>query len=914
MTLDGFLDLLTQIIFLFAAGMTLFNWAKRRDQAGLDIALVFISLALVIIVQDLQDLLPAFDPFFTVVLFLALLTQPYFLLRVARYFRKVPMLVQRAAFIGLLAASATLFLIETAPILVVTVFFVYFTMVEAYASYLLIRGALTIPGITGKRLRLASIGSGLLALIFLGVLVLLLVALATEITELPESVNAVVAPLIQMLVLLSGLGYYLGFATPRWLRQYWQLSELPHFMRLTSLQKTRDRATVFEELSEAALRTVGGEAAVIAQCEADGRDLNIEIRGVPSLQIKNLELGPGLIAECWRRREASVIRLPAEIPTELTKWTERFEARSIFVIPIISPMRAWGMLIVVLRYTPLFTQDDLGMLTLLAERSVIPLDYSVLVEDALHVSEEKLVYQAHLLENVNDAVIGSDQNSIIRFWNHGAERMFGWKAEEVIGRSAREILRSEILDTDRETVLKILAETGRWKGESIQYRKDGSRVISEASSITLRDADGGLSGYVSVSRDISERKRVEEELQKAYDGLELQVQERTAALSHANALLQTLLDNMPDHIYFKDADSRFIRNSKSQARMMGLNDPTAVVGKTDFDFFPRDHAQRSYDEEQRLMKSGDSLLNMEERVIWPDGRETWVSTTKLPLRDTQNHVVGTFGISRDITERKQAEQELQRSNTQLEAANKELEAFSYSVSHDLRAPLRTIDGFSQAIMEDYGEQLPEQGRDDLNRVRKAAQHMAQLIDDLLNLSKVTRAPMKSETILLGKIAQGIIAELQRTQPGRNVKFTSHSNLKVQGDPHLLQAVLENLLNNAWKFTSKREQAEIELGSKRENEETIYFVRDNGAGFDMAYTGKLFGAFQRLHAMTDFPGTGVGLATVQRIIHRHGGRIWAEAELDLGATFFFTVPVPERAKSRKAAEDKDSIIERAREII
>jgi light-regulated signal transduction histidine kinase (bacteriophytochrome) len=167
---------------------------------------------------------------------------------------------------------------------------------------------------------------------------------------------------------------------------------------------------------------------------------------------------------------------------------------------------------------------------------------------------------------------------------------------------------------------------------------------------------------------------------------------------------------------------------------------------------------------------------------------------------------------------------------------------------------------------------------------------------------------------LSKLAQGIITELQRNQAERQVNFTVTPNLNVHGDPHLLQVVLENLLNNAWKFTSKRDAAEIELGVKRENQEIIYFVRDNGAGFDMAYTNKLFGAFQRLHAMTDFPGTGVGLATVQRIIHRHGGRIWAEAKVDHGATFFFTLPAAERAKPGEKSQEKDSVIKRAQEII
>jgi len=192
--------------------------------------------------------------------------------------------------------------------------------------------------------------------------------------------------------------------------------------------------------------------------------------------------------------------------------------------------------------------------------------------------------------------------------------------------------------------------------------------------------------------------------------------------------------------------------------------------------------------------------------------------------------------------------------------------------------------------------------------------MAELIDDLLNLSKVTRASMKLVSVDLSQLAQGIAAELQRTHAERRLSFNITPNLKAYADPNLLQIVLENLLNNAWKFTSKREQAKIEFGSKHENAETIYFVRDNGAGFDMAYANKLFGAFQRLHAMTEFPGTGIGLATVQRIINRHGGRIWAEGAVGQGATFFFTLPALERAKLKAEPKEEVSLTKRVKEII
>jgi PAS domain S-box-containing protein len=399
--------------------------------------------------------------------------------------------------------------------------------------------------------------------------------------------------------------------------------------------------------------------------------------------------------------------------------------------------------------------------------------------------------------------------------------------------------------------------------------------------------------FVAVFDVITERKRAEAVLQKAHDELEGKVQERTAALSQANALLQTMMDHLPDQIYFKDAQSRFIRNSRSQADLMGLNDPAEVVGKTDFDFFP--HAQRSYEEEQALMRSGRPLIDLEEYVVWPDGRATWVSTTKAPWRDKAGQIIGTFGISRDITERKRAEQairqlnaDLQKQAAQLEAANKELEAFSYSVSHDLRAPLRGIDGWSLALLEDYGDALDEQGRQYLGRVRSETQRMGRLIDDMLQLSRVTRAEMRQEPVNLSALAQALAARLQEAEPGRPVEFNIQAGLSARGDASLLEAALSNLLSNAFKFTGKTPQARIEFGQTEIQGERAFFVRDNGAGFGMAYAQKLFGAFQRLHKASEFPGTGVGLATVQRVIHRHGGRVWAEAGVNQGATFYFTL--------------------------
>ncbi len=259
-----------------------------------------------------------------------------------------------------------------------------------------------------------------------------------------------------------------------------------------------------------------------------------------------------------------------------------------------------------------------------------------------------------------------------------------------------------------------------------------------------------------------------------------------------------------------------------------------------------------------------------------------------PLTDHAGRLRGFVKITRDVTERRRAEQEILRRTQELEVANKELEAFSYSVSHDLRAPLRGIEGFSQALQEDYGQQLDGTALDYLRRIRAATHRMAELIDDLLDLARVTRAEMYREPINLSRLVFEVAQELQSHEPQREVALNIAEGLRAEGDARLVRVALQNLIGNAWKFTSKRKQAQIELGAKASNGDRAFFVRDNGAGFDQSYASRLFGAFQRLHGADEFPGTGIGLATVHRIIRRHGGTVWAEGVVNRGATVYFTL--------------------------
>jgi PAS domain S-box-containing protein len=285
------------------------------------------------------------------------------------------------------------------------------------------------------------------------------------------------------------------------------------------------------------------------------------------------------------------------------------------------------------------------------------------------------------------------------------------------------------------------------------------------------------------------------------------------------------------------------------------------------------------------------------RLLRKDAAPFWARVEATTALDADGASVCRVVMS-DITERLRAEQEIRwnaeleqrvRSRTAaLEAANQELEAFAYSVAHDLRAPLRGIDGWSLALLEDYGAHLDTQAREHLDRVRSEAQHMGLLIDDLLQLSRVARAQIVPRAVDLTALAHTITARLQEEHPGRLLEFVIAPGLTSAGDAHLLEIVLTNLLDNAVKFTHARAQARIEFGKIEQAGESVFFVRDNGVGFDMAYVGMLFGTFQRLHKAAEFPGTGIGLATVQRVIHRHGGRVWADGRVGEGASFYFTL--------------------------
>jgi PAS domain S-box-containing protein len=353
---------------------------------------------------------------------------------------------------------------------------------------------------------------------------------------------------------------------------------------------------------------------------------------------------------------------------------------------------------------------------------------------------------------------------------------------------------------------------------------------------------------------------------------------------HLKVFNESIVQGMTEALCIEDADGMITFVNPAMEQLLGYA-ANELVGQHWQTILVPEEVERAM--EKTSQRPAGVSERYETRLQTKDSHEVPVLVSARPLFEEEKFT-GVLTAFIDITERKRAEEALRERTVQLQATNKELEAFTYSVSHDLRAPLRSIDGFSLALLEDYADKLDEDGQDYLRRVRAASQRMAELIEDLLQLSRLTRREMRRETVDLSALAQESAAELQMSQPERQVEFVIEEGVVTDGDAGLLRVVLENLLGNAWKYTSKHPSARIEFGVTQQDGEVAYFVCDDGAGFDTAYADRLFGAFQRLHSTTEFEGTGIGLATVQRIIHRHGGRVWAEGAVEQGATFYFTL--------------------------
>jgi PAS domain S-box-containing protein len=510
---------------------------------------------------------------------------------------------------------------------------------------------------------------------------------------------------------------------------------------------------------------------------------------------------------------------------------------------------------------------------------------------ALAALRQSEALKSAILNTALDAIVSIDHGGMVQEWNQAAEKVFGYRRDEALGSSLDDLIippRMREIYHDGLTHY-LLTGAGSLLGRPIELvlrRAGGTEFLADLAISRVPTEDPPR--CTALIRDITEKKRAE------------------AALRESEERLRLLIEGVKDYaIYMLDPEGLVTTWNAGAERVKGYK-AAEIIGKPFAIFFTPEDAQRNVPEEALKQAKEKGRALYEGWRVRKDGSRFWAHGTITALRDGAGRLHGFSKVAQDMTERKKAEEEIRRLNeqleqrvlertAQLEAANQELEAFSYSVSHDLRAPLRHIAGYVDILQSEAGDKLDESSRQHLQTVADSATRLGQLIDALLAFSRMSRSELHEQRIGLATLVEEARHELRHDLKDRDIEWSIGELPEVQGDPFMLRQAIVNLLSNAIKYTRTHPRAKIEIGATETEQEVVCFVRDNGVGFDMQHGEKLFGVFQRLHAASEFEGTGIGLANVRRILHRHGGRTWAEGEVGSGATFYFSIPKSSKQK-------------------
>jgi PAS domain S-box-containing protein len=541
------------------------------------------------------------------------------------------------------------------------------------------------------------------------------------------------------------------------------------------------------------------------------------------------------------------------------------------------------------------------------------------IKRAEEASQKSQALYYSLVEQLPVGIFRKDATGRYILVNPRFCQLKGMKAEEFLGKTPEEFAGSEVAkrDTTGEQVKyaaqgaehhALIMQTGKSIELVEEYTgSDGRKQFVHAIKLPIFDLDGKVIGTQGLLFDITERKLAEGELHRSNE-----------ALAVTYRLLQAMLDNVPDRIYFKDTQSRFLNVSRALAKRLGVTDPKQVIGKTDFDFQLPERAKEFYADEQRIMQTGEALINKTERQVLANGAIAWTSTTKAPLRDPEGKVVGLVGINRDITQQKQAEEALQKSDeklrqfaTQLERSNRELQDFAYVASHDLQEPLRKIVVFGERLKEKNNEKFGPESVDFMDRMQNAAARMQTLINDLLTFSRVTTKAQPFTPVNLAEVARGVMDDLEGRIELVKGRVEVGTLPVIDAEPVQMRQLLQNLIGNALKFRRPEEPPVVKVEAQiipdpdtPEKKLCRLTVSDNCIGFDEKYLDRIFNVFQRLHTRNEYEGTGMGLAIVKKIALYHGGDITAKSKLGEGSTFILTVPVAHPKKTEDDIQNKE----------